>query len=71
MPKLNSRRVDLLLEDVVGCRWTITVLRAVAGGVTRPGALERHLESAPFLPADCAKAQKLIGHIHLTGLRQR
>jgi DNA-binding HxlR family transcriptional regulator len=34
----------MLLEDVIGCRWTITVLRAVAGGVTRPGALQRHLE---------------------------
>lgn len=44
MPKLNSRRVDVLLEDVLGCRWTISVLRAVAGGVRRPGALERHIE---------------------------
>jgi DNA-binding HxlR family transcriptional regulator len=44
MPKLNSRRVDMLLEDVLGCRWTITVLRAVGSGVTRPGALQRHIE---------------------------
>ena len=44
MPKLDSRRVDRLLEDVIGCRWTITVLRAVAGGVHRPGALERHIK---------------------------
>jgi DNA-binding HxlR family transcriptional regulator len=44
MPKLNSRRVDMLLEDVIGCRWTISVLRAVAGGVNRPGALEQHIE---------------------------
>ncbi|MGH8047829.1 MAG: winged helix-turn-helix transcriptional regulator [Chthoniobacterales bacterium] len=44
MPKLNSRRVEILLEDVIGCRWTISVLRAVAGGVRRPGALERHIE---------------------------
>jgi DNA-binding HxlR family transcriptional regulator len=44
MPKLNSRRVETLLEDVIGCRWTISVLRAVAGGVNRPGALERHIE---------------------------
>jgi DNA-binding HxlR family transcriptional regulator len=44
MPKLDSRRVDALLEDVIGCRWSISVLRAVAGGVNRPGALERHLE---------------------------
>ncbi|HEY5753892.1 MAG TPA: helix-turn-helix domain-containing protein [Chthoniobacterales bacterium] len=44
MPKLNSRRVDVLLEDVIGCRWTISVLRAVGSGVNRPGALERHIE---------------------------
>jgi DNA-binding HxlR family transcriptional regulator len=44
MPKLNSRRVDVLLEDVLGCRWTISVLRAVGRGVHRPGALERHIE---------------------------
>ena len=44
MPKLKSRRVDVLLEDVIGCRWSISVLRAVATGVTRPGALERHIE---------------------------
>jgi DNA-binding HxlR family transcriptional regulator len=44
MPKLNSSRVDMLLEDVIGCRWTISVLRAVSNGVRRPGALERHIE---------------------------
>ena len=44
MPKLNSRRVDMLLEDVLGCRWTISVLRAVGSGVNRPGALERHID---------------------------
>ncbi len=44
MPKLNSGRVDRLLEDVLGCRWTISVLRAVSSGVRRPGALERHIE---------------------------
>ena len=44
MPRLNSGRVDVLLEDVLGCRWTISVLRAVGSGVTRPGALERHIE---------------------------
>ena len=43
MPKLKSGRVDMLLEDVLGCRWTISVLRAVNSGVRRPGALERHI----------------------------
>ena len=44
MPKLDSGRVDMLLEDVIGCRWTISVLRAVAKGIRRPGALERHIQ---------------------------
>ena len=44
MPKLNSGRVDVLLEDVLGCRWTVSVLRAVSNGVRRPGALERHID---------------------------
>ncbi len=43
MPKLATRRVDALLEDVIGCRWSITVLSAVQQGVHRPGALERHI----------------------------
>ena len=44
MPKLNARRVEVLLEEVIGCRWTISVLGAVAKGVRRPGALERHID---------------------------
>lgn len=32
------------LEDVVGCKWSVSVLQAVAAGVVRPGALERHIE---------------------------
>jgi DNA-binding HxlR family transcriptional regulator len=44
MPKLRSRHVEILLEEVIGCRWTISVLGAVARGVRRPGALERHIE---------------------------
>ncbi len=31
------------LEDVVGCKWSISVLRAVSDGISRPGALERHI----------------------------
>jgi DNA-binding HxlR family transcriptional regulator len=32
------------LEDVIGCKWSVSVLRAVAAGITRPGALERHVQ---------------------------
>lgn len=32
------------LEEVVGCKWSVSVLLAVATGISRPGALERHIE---------------------------
>ncbi len=31
------------LEDVIGCKWSVSVLHAIAEGVCRPGALERHI----------------------------
>jgi len=39
----TARSVYSQLEDVVGCKWSVSVLRAVAQGVVRPGALERHI----------------------------
>lgn len=48
--KLNEKKntgrspdVYRKLEDVVGCKWSVSVLLAVANGVDRPGALERHI----------------------------
>ena len=32
------------LEDVIGCKWSVSVLQAVAAGTNRPGALERRIE---------------------------
>lgn len=32
------------LEDVIGCKWSVSVLMAVKEGVNRPGVLERHIE---------------------------
>jgi DNA-binding HxlR family transcriptional regulator len=37
------RDIYQTLEDVVGCKWSVSVLQAVSAGVTRPGALERHI----------------------------
>jgi DNA-binding HxlR family transcriptional regulator len=31
------------LEDVLGCKWSVSVLEAIHAGVQRPGALERHI----------------------------
>lgn len=41
---LRTKPVYAQLEDVVGCKWSVSVLRAVAEGISRPGALERHIE---------------------------
>lgn len=30
-----------MVEDIVGCKWSMTVLALVADGVHRPGAMER------------------------------
>ena len=32
------------LEEVIGCKWSVSVLQAVGQGIDRPGALQRHIE---------------------------
>lgn len=36
--------VARMVEDVLGCKWTLRVLAAIRGGVARPGALERQIQ---------------------------
>lgn len=33
-----------MVEDVVGCKWSLAVLGAVRGGVRRPGAMEHAID---------------------------
>ena len=33
-----------MVEDIVGCKWSLAVLCAVREGVARPGALEHRIE---------------------------
>jgi DNA-binding HxlR family transcriptional regulator len=40
----RSRSEYAGLEDVIGCKWSVSVLLAVEQGVNRPGALERHID---------------------------
>lgn len=40
----RTKSVYSQLEDVVGCKWSVSVLRAVADDISRPGALERHID---------------------------
>ncbi len=41
--KKSSGSLYRKLEDVIGCKWSVSVLMAVREGVARPGALERHV----------------------------
>lgn len=40
----KSRRDYERLEQVVGCKWSVSVLMAVEDGIERPGSLERAIE---------------------------
>ncbi len=32
-----------MLEDIIGCKWSLRVLRLVSDGVRRPGAMQRQV----------------------------
>ncbi|MFD0739805.1 winged helix-turn-helix transcriptional regulator [Lysobacter koreensis] len=38
-----TQRVYRCLEDVIGCKWSVSVLLALHDGVRRPGELVRHI----------------------------
>jgi DNA-binding HxlR family transcriptional regulator len=43
----DSRRAALpvarMVEDIVGCKWSLVVLSLIASGVSRPGAMQRRV----------------------------
>lgn len=41
---MAARSTYRKLEEVVGCKWSVSVLLAVENGINRPGALERHID---------------------------
>jgi DNA-binding HxlR family transcriptional regulator len=47
-PKMQTAAAPLsvsrMVEDIVGCKWSLAVLGAVRGGVCRPGAMEHAIE---------------------------
>lgn len=40
----GTPNVGRMIEDIVGCKWTLSVLGAVRSGVCRPGAMEHAIE---------------------------
>lgn len=41
---LDYPSIPYMLEDVLGCKWTVQILMQVRNGIHRPGALERSLD---------------------------
>jgi DNA-binding HxlR family transcriptional regulator len=37
-------KVSRMVEDIVGCKWSLAVLGAVRDGVNRPGAMEHAID---------------------------
>src|SRR5690606_28083852 len=36
--------VSRMVEDIIGCKWSLSVLALIARGVARPGAMRREVE---------------------------
>lgn len=36
--------ISRMVEDVIGCKWTLTILQLIRQGTCRPGLLERSVE---------------------------
>jgi DNA-binding HxlR family transcriptional regulator len=42
--KTTTPTVSRMVEDVVGCKWSMSVLACIRKGVVRPGAMQRALD---------------------------
>jgi DNA-binding HxlR family transcriptional regulator len=40
IPRVGAAR---MVEDIIGCKWSLTVLGLIAQGVSRPGAMQRRV----------------------------
>lgn len=43
-PRNAAADVRRMIEDIVGCKWSVSVLGLVSSGVARPGAMQRSIE---------------------------
>jgi DNA-binding HxlR family transcriptional regulator len=43
-PRVAPRHVGRMVETVIGCKWSLTVLDLVGRGIARPGEMERSIE---------------------------
>lgn len=62
MDKKNSKKINVkfMVEDIVGCKWSLSVLDMLDRGINRPGAMARKVEglSSKVLNERLRKLQK-------------
>ncbi len=59
--KAEHAPITRLLEDVLGCKWSWSVLRAIRAGATRPGQLERAIPGISTKVLN-ERLRKLVAH---------
>ena len=42
--KLAEKNVGRMVESIIGCKWSLSVLRLLRKGVNRPGEMQRQVE---------------------------
>jgi DNA-binding HxlR family transcriptional regulator len=40
---LTTTSISVTIEEILGCKWTVIVLRYIAAGISRPGALTKQI----------------------------
>lgn len=50
-----------MVEDVIGCKWSLSVIGLVRQGINRPGAMEREVEGLTTKVLN-ERLRKLIGY---------
>lgn len=58
---VQPTRITRLLEDVLGCKWSWSILRAVHTGTTRPGQIERAIPGISTKVLN-ERLKKLVAH---------
>jgi DNA-binding HxlR family transcriptional regulator len=58
---MQPTRITALLEDVLGCKWSWSILRAIQKGIVRPGQLERAIPGISTKVLN-ERLKKLVAH---------
>ncbi|QHS10687.1 helix-turn-helix domain-containing protein [Sinimarinibacterium sp. NLF-5-8] len=58
---VHPTRITALLEDVLGCKWSWSILRAIHAGTIRPGQIERAIPGLSTKVLN-ERLRKLVAH---------